>query len=64
MGRHRQVFLAQALQDLEQQLILLGSGLLQLRGSPAQVLPALARRWGPMRTKPQRVSACWAGLCR
>lgn len=46
MGRHRQVFLAQALQDLEQQLVRLGSGLLQLCGSPAQLLPALARRLG------------------
>ena len=49
MGRHRQVFLAQALQDLEQQLIQLSSGLLQLQGSPAQALPALARRLGATR---------------
>jgi len=49
MGRHRQVFLAQALQDLEQQLAGLGSGLLQLQGSPAQLLPALARRLGTSR---------------
>ncbi len=49
MGRHRQVFLAQALQDLQQQLVPLGSGLLQLQGSPAQLLPALAQRLGASR---------------
>ena len=46
MGRHRQAFLAQALQDLAQQWTGLGSGLLQLQGDPVQVLSALARRIG------------------
>ena len=46
MGRHRQVFLAQALRGLAQRLTALGSGLLQLQGRPAEHLPALARRLG------------------
>ena len=45
-GRHRQVFQAQALRDLAQQLTDLGSGLLRLRGDPAIALVALARRLG------------------
>ena len=57
MGRHRQAFLAQALQDLEQQLAGLGSGLLQLQGSPAQVLPALARRLGASRLVCEEIPA-------
>ena len=46
MGRHRQAFLAQALDDLAQQMAALGSGLLRLQGAPAQVLFELARRTG------------------
>jgi deoxyribodipyrimidine photo-lyase len=57
MGRHRQAFLAQALQDLGQQLAGLGSGLLQLQGSPADVLPALARRLGTSRLVCEEIPA-------
>lgn len=46
MGRHRQAFLAQALQDLTAQLAPLGSGLLQCQGPPVQVLATLARQLG------------------
>ena len=42
-GAHRQTFLAAALDDLDAQLRARGSRLLQLRGAPAEVLPALAR---------------------
>jgi deoxyribodipyrimidine photo-lyase len=45
-GRHRRVFLAAALADLDAQLRTRGSRLLQLRGAPAEVLPALARAIG------------------
>ncbi len=42
-GPHRRAFLAAALDDLDAQLRARGSRLLQLRGAPAEVLPALAR---------------------
>ena len=42
-GVHRKAFLAAALDDLDVQLRARGSRLLQLRGAPAEVLPALAR---------------------
>jgi deoxyribodipyrimidine photo-lyase len=45
-GRHRRAFLAAALDDLDAQLRAQGSRLLQLRGVPAEVLPALARAIG------------------
>ncbi len=41
-GPHRRAFLAAALDDLDAQLRARGSRLLQLRGEPAEVLPALA----------------------
>ena len=45
-GVHRKAFLAAALDDLDAQLRVRGSRLLQLRGAPAEVLPALARAIG------------------
>ena len=57
MGAHRRAFLGQALQDLERQLAGLGSGLLQLRGSPAMVLPELARRLGASRLVCEAIAA-------
>ena len=45
-GAHRRAFLAAALADLDAQLRARGSRLLQLRGAPAEVLPALARAIG------------------
>ena len=45
-GPHRRAFLAAALDDLDAQLRARGSRLLQLRGAPAEVLPALARAIG------------------
>ncbi|HHW65862.1 MAG TPA: DASH family cryptochrome [Rhodocyclaceae bacterium] len=45
-GAHRRPFLAAALADLDAQLRARGSRLLQLRGAPAEVLPALARAIG------------------
>ena len=45
-GPHRRGFLAAALDDLDAQLRARGSRLLQLRGEPAEVLPALARAIG------------------
>lgn len=45
-GQHRRAFLAAALDDLDAQLRARGSRLLQLRGAPAEVLPALARAIG------------------
>ena len=45
-GPHRRAFLAAALADLDAQLRARGSRLLQLRGAPAEVLPALARAIG------------------
>ncbi|MHB1374409.1 MAG: DASH family cryptochrome [Thauera sp.] len=45
-GAHRRAFLAAALDDLDAQLRARGSRLLQLRGAPAEVLPALARAIG------------------
>lgn len=45
-GSHRRAFLAAALDDLDAQLRARGSRLLQLRGTPAEVLPALARAVG------------------
>ncbi len=57
MGRHRQVFEAQALRDLEQQLTDLGSSLLRLRGSPAASLIALAQRLGVTRLVCEEIPA-------
>ncbi|MDX9886106.1 DASH family cryptochrome [Thauera sp.] len=45
-GPHRRGFLAAALDDLDAQLRARGSRLLQLRGAPAEVVPALARSIG------------------
>ena len=45
-GQHRRAFLAAALDDLDAQVRARGSRLLQLRGAPAEVLPALARAVG------------------
>lgn len=45
-GPHRAHFLAAALADLHTQLLLSGSGLLELCGAPHEVLPELARRLG------------------
>ncbi|WP_170073017.1 DASH family cryptochrome [Malikia granosa] len=57
MGAHRRAFLDQALQDLGRQLAGLGSGLLQLHGSPAMVLPELARRLGARRLVCEAIAA-------
>lgn len=57
MGRHRHAFLAQALQDLGQQLAVLGSGLLQLQGRPAKLLPELAQRLGATRLVCEEIPA-------
>ena len=45
-GAQRQAFLSAALADLDAQLRERGSRLLQVRGAPAEVLPALARAIG------------------
>ncbi len=57
MGAHRRAFLGQALHDLGRQLAGLGSGLLQLHGSPAMVLPELARRLGARRLVCEAIAA-------
>lgn len=46
MGPHRRAFLLDSLADLDARLSALGSRLTILRGSPRQVLPALARQVG------------------
>lgn len=48
-GPHRRAFLAAALADLDEALRARGSRLLQLRGAPGAVLPALARALGAER---------------
>ncbi|MCU6434574.1 DASH family cryptochrome [Undibacterium sp. Jales W-56] len=45
-GLHRQQFLATALADLHAHLQSYGSGLLELTGTPHEVLPALVREFG------------------
>lgn len=48
-GRHRQVFLADTLADLDASLRRLGNGLEIVTGTPETVLPALARACGASR---------------
>ncbi|WEN40657.1 Cryptochrome DASH [Thauera sp. GDN1] len=56
-GAHRRAFLAAALDDLDAALRARGSRLLQLRGAPAEVLPALARALGTGRVVCEAIAA-------
>ncbi len=49
VGENRWRFLVQSLQDLDTQLKTLGSGLYVVRGSPAEVLPDLFKKWNVKR---------------
>ncbi len=57
IGRHRQVFLAQALDDLKLRLQALGSDLLELSGRPAELLPGLMRQFGASRLVCEEIAA-------
>lgn len=56
-GPHRSAFLAAALADLDEALRARGSRLLQLRGVPGAVLPALARALGAERVVCEAIAA-------
>ena len=57
VGRHRQAFLAQALQDLRASLRARGSDLLECTGTPQTVLPALAQALGTTQIVCEQIAA-------